>query len=104
MVYYLAAAPGGAIGTTRGRDAGRNTSRPLRVDYLGGVLDNWRRFTVDHPTKAGAIAWLVLLLVFVVVVRWVLNDDSWVAATFNFAVFGVAFVFGRWFLTKDKKE
>ena len=32
------------------------------VDDADGVLDNWQRFTVDHPTKAASVAWLVLLL------------------------------------------
>jgi hypothetical protein len=41
------------------------------------VLDNWRLFTVDHPTKALSVAWLVVVLVFVVVAHWVIEWDGW---------------------------
>jgi len=68
------------------------------------MLDNWRRFTVDHPTKALSVAWLVLLLVFVVVGHWMIHLDGWVGATFTLAMFGVAFVFGRWFLTRGEGD
>ena len=68
------------------------------------MLDNWRRFAVDHPTKARSVAWLVLLLVFVVVSHWMIDWDRWATATFTLAVTGVAFVFISWFLTRSEKE
>ena len=76
----------------------------LRVDYVDSVLENARRFTLDHPTKALSCGWLALLLIFVVVVHWMIHWDGWVTASFTFAVAGVAFVFTKWFLTRGEEK
>jgi hypothetical protein len=76
----------------------------VRGVYGDGVLDSWKNFTVDHPTKARSVVWLVLLLVFVVVAHWVIDWDRWATATFTLALTGVAFVFTTWFLTKGEEK